>query len=108
MTIHDLPTPLLLLDWPVAQRNILTAAKMVESSGAKLRPHFKSHKCVPLAREQLAAALDAATKGDKEERIFLRADRAVPYGDVMQVMNELRGDGYLKIALVALETREAK
>lgn len=55
MTIHDLPTPVLLLDWPVAQRNIETAAKMVEGTGCKLRPHFKSHKCVALAKAQLAA-----------------------------------------------------
>ena len=53
--IHELPTPALLLDWTIAHRNIVTAAKMVEGTGAKLRPHFKSHKCVPLAREQLAA-----------------------------------------------------
>jgi len=56
----------------------------------------------------LGATLDAATGTNKDTRIFLRADRAVHYGDVMQVMNELRGDGYLKIALVALETRDAK
>ena len=61
-----------------------------------------------VARADLAAALDAATGGDKEERIFLRADRSVPYGDVMQVMNELRAARYLKVALVGLETREAK
>ena len=48
----------------------------------------------------LASALDAATKGNREERIFLRADRAVSYGDVMEVMNALRTAGYLKIALV--------
>jgi biopolymer transport protein ExbD len=62
----------------------------------------------PIAPGALGAALDAATGGNKDERIFLRADRAVHYGDVMQVMNELRGDGYLKIALVALETGDAK
>jgi biopolymer transport protein ExbD len=62
----------------------------------------------PVAPGALGAALDAATGGNKDERIFLRADRAVHYGDVMQVMNELRGDGYLKIALVALETRDAQ
>ena len=62
----------------------------------------------PVAPGALGAALDAATGGNKDERIFLRADRAVHYGDVMQVMNELRGDGYLKIALVALETQDAK
>ena len=38
----------------------------------------------PVTCERLATALDAATNGDEEERIFLRADRSVPYGDVMQ------------------------
>ena len=53
----------------------------------------------------LPSALDAATSSNKDERIFLRADRAVPYGDVMQVMNLLRSSGYLKVALVGLEAR---
>lgn len=56
----------------------------------------------------LAATIDAATAGNKDERIFVRADRSVHYGDVMQVMNDLRTAGYTKVALVALETREAK
>ncbi|RWN36930.1 TonB system transport protein ExbD [Mesorhizobium sp.] len=55
-------------------------------------------------REALAAALVGRTKGDRQTRIFLRADKAVGYGDLMQVMNLLRGAGYLKIALVGLET----
>jgi biopolymer transport protein ExbD len=55
---------------------------------------------------ELPAALDAATGSNKDERIFLRADRAVPYGDVMQVMNALRSASYLKVALVGLESRE--
>jgi biopolymer transport protein ExbD len=59
----------------------------------------------PVAREALAEALGAATAGDKQERIFVRADRAVTYGDVMEVMNALRGAGYLKLALVGLERR---
>jgi len=53
----------------------------------------------------LVAALDAATGSNKEERIFLRSDRSVPYGDVMQVLDVLRGASYLKVALVGLETR---
>ena len=57
----------------------------------------------PLARDQLAATLDTSAKGDKETRIFLRADQTVPYGDLMDVMNLLRTAGYLKIALVGLE-----
>ena len=54
----------------------------------------------------LAAALDAATKMDRQQRLFLRADKSVPYGDVIGVMNQLRGAGYLKVALVGLEGME--
>ena len=62
----------------------------------------------PIARDQLAGALDAATGGNKDGRIFLRADRTVPYGEIMRVMNELRAARYLKVALVGIEMREAK
>ncbi|MGX9119942.1 TonB system transport protein ExbD [Mesorhizobium sp. BHbsci] len=55
-------------------------------------------------REAFAATLVGRTKGDRQTRIFLRADKAVGYGDLMEAMNLLRGAGYLKIALVGLET----
>jgi biopolymer transport protein ExbD len=61
-----------------------------------------------IVRDNLAAALDVATKGNRDERIFVRADRAVNYGDVMEVMNTLRSAGYLKIGLVGLEARDQK
>ncbi len=57
----------------------------------------------PIARDNLAGALDVETQGDKDKRIFVRADRAVPYGEVMELMNLLRGAGYLKIGLVGME-----
>jgi biopolymer transport protein ExbD len=56
-----------------------------------------------VAREALGAALDRATQTDHEQRIFLRADRSVPYGELMKAMNLLRDAGYLKVALVGLE-----
>ena len=55
----------------------------------------------------LAEVLARATNGDREQRIFLRADAAVTYGDLMGVMNSLRETGYLKIALVGLEATPA-
>ncbi|MCC6204423.1 MAG: TonB system transport protein ExbD, partial [Hyphomicrobiales bacterium] len=57
-----------------------------------------------LPREALGQALDRLTGGDKETRVFLRADRAVDYGELMDLMNVMRAAGYLKIALVGLET----
>jgi len=58
-----------------------------------------------IARDALTATLDAASKGNKGERIYLRADKAVSYGDLMEVMNLLRNAGYLKVALVGLDGR---
>ncbi len=55
----------------------------------------------------LAEVLARTTNGDREQRIFLRADAAVTYGDLMGVMNSLRETGYLKIALVGLEAAPA-
>src|SRR3974390_829545 len=43
-----------------------------------------------VARGALGATLDQATNGDKDTRIFLRAEKTVPYGDMMDVMNLLR------------------
>lgn len=60
-----------------------------------------------IAREALAVTIDSRTGGDKETRILLRADKAVAYGDLMEVMNLLRAGGYLKVALVGLEMAPA-
>jgi biopolymer transport protein ExbD len=57
----------------------------------------------PIAPGGLSAALDAATKMDRQQRLFLRADKSVPYGELTRVMNLLRAAGYLKVALVGLE-----
>jgi len=57
-----------------------------------------------VARSALAPALDAVSAGNHDERIFLRADKVVTYGDVMAVMNSLRDAGYLKVALVNLQS----
>lgn len=56
-------------------------------------------------RDALGGALDAATQGDKTQRIFLRAAKSVSYGELTEVMNALRAAGYLKVALVGLESR---
>jgi biopolymer transport protein ExbD len=51
----------------------------------------------------LGPALDAQTSNDRNKRLFLRADKTVPYGELMRLMDTLRAAGYLKVALVGLE-----
>ncbi|MDB5599038.1 MAG: exbD [Xanthobacteraceae bacterium] len=57
----------------------------------------------PIVRDTIGPALDRTTEGNKDTRVFLRADKAVSYGDLMEVMNLLRSAGYLKVALVGLD-----
>jgi|SRR5665213_2061256 len=59
-----------------------------------------------VSRSVLGAALNQETGGNKEQRVFMRADKTVPYGDLMTLMNDLRGAGYLHVALVALEAEK--
>lgn len=54
-------------------------------------------------RIDLVRSLDAMSDVSKEKPIFIRADRAVPYGEMMDVLEILRGGGYSRIKLVALE-----
>src|ERR1700758_3130951 len=54
-------------------------------------------------RVNLVSSLDAMADAGKDRFIFLRADRAVPYGELMNVLEILRAGGYAKIKMVALE-----
>jgi biopolymer transport protein ExbD len=58
---------------------------------------------IPVKRRDLARTLETMPEAGKDHRLFLRADRAVPYGELMEVLELLRQGGFLKVALVALE-----
>jgi biopolymer transport protein ExbD len=57
----------------------------------------------PVKRTDLVSALGGLADMSKDKYVFLRADRAVPYGELMGVMEILRSGGYSRIKLVALE-----
>jgi len=56
-----------------------------------------------ISRDMVGSALDQAVNGKKDTRIFVRADKVVPYGELMNVLNLARGAGFLKVGLVGLE-----
>jgi D-serine deaminase-like pyridoxal phosphate-dependent protein len=51
-SIHDIPTPALLLDAALLEANIAAMSELLP--GSRLRPHVKAHKCTAIARRQLA------------------------------------------------------
>jgi len=66
---HDVPTPALLVDLTVAQRNIDRMQAYADEHGLGLRPHTKTHKSLRLAARQLAAGargLTVAKVGEAE------------------------------------------
>ena len=52
-SIYDLPTPALLIDHGILERNLTRMQDRANSLGVTLRPHIKTHKCVEIANHQL-------------------------------------------------------
>jgi len=50
--------------------------------------------------ENLIPRLNAITKLNKEARIYVRGDRVVAYGRIMEIMSLVNAAGYIKVALV--------
>lgn len=52
--LSEVDTPALIVDLDALERNLEVMAKAVEGTGARLRPHAKSHKCPEIGRRQMA------------------------------------------------------
>jgi len=51
--VIELPTPSMVADISAMEKNLARMDAFFTGTGSKLRPHFKSHKCVTLARKQI-------------------------------------------------------
>jgi biopolymer transport protein TolR len=51
--------------------------------------------------DSLVARLVAVTENDREARVFVRGDRNIMYGRVMEVMGALNAAGFARVALIA-------
>ncbi|UKV16089.1 protein TolR [Thalassospiraceae bacterium SW-3-3] len=52
-------------------------------------------------QDTLAEKLSAITENKRDTRIFVRGDRAIDYGRVMEVMGLISEAGFSKVALIA-------
>ena len=57
--------------------------------------------------DTLLMEVGIATQLNRNERLYIRADKSVPYGELINVMNALRAEGYLKVGLVGLDESAA-
>src|SRR6266849_5857353 len=66
---QDIPTPALLLDLDAFEASLARMAEQAKRNGKNLRPHAKAHKCVEIARRQIAAGaigMSVATVSEAE------------------------------------------
>lgn len=74
MNVAEIPTPALLLDAAGLEANLGRMAECVAASGRNLRPHAKAHKCVEIARRQIAAgAIGVCAATVSEAELMVRA-----------------------------------
>lgn len=66
-SIHDLPTPALLVDLNVLERNLARMQARCDALGVTLRPHVKTHKCVEIGRMQRDLGARGITVATLEE-----------------------------------------
>ena len=88
------------VDLPKAKMDVISTPEepIVISIDVKNRIYIQETE-VPL--ENLAARLAAITGANPETRIFVRGDRAIAYGRVMEVMGSVREAGFKKVSLLA-------
>ena len=56
--------------------------------------------------ENLIPRLNAITEQNTEARIYIRGDRIVAYGRVMEIMSVVNSAGYIKVALVTQNPKD--
>lgn len=69
--LQDLPTPALVVDRGILERNLATMAERARRLGVALRPHIKTHKTIEVARRQRELGARGLTVSTLEEaRVF--------------------------------------
>src|SRR5262245_43723684 len=92
MKTHELDTPALLVDLNNMEGNLARMASFISQTPAKLRPHFKNHRVVPLAKRQLEAGAIGMTcaRLSQAELLVQHGIRSV------LIANEIVGEAQIK------------
>ena len=103
LIVFMVAAPLLTVGVPVDLPE--TAARPIEDQAEPLTVTVKKAGEVflqetPIAMDALVPKLAAITQNNPEARIFVRGDRNIAYGQIMEVMGMLNAAGFRKVALV--------
>ncbi len=106
--LSQVDTPALILSYDALRANLRTMAAFIAGGSARLRPHFKTHKCTRIAKMQMAAGAVGMTCAKVAEaevlvssgvRDILIANQVVGPVKIERLMQLLERDGDLKVAV---------
>src|SRR6267143_994239 len=83
----DIETPALLVDLDAMEQNLQTMARFFRGQSSSLRPHFKNHRVVELARE---APLRRFVVLSAEAPVLVAVDNAAVIKDIARLARERR------------------
>lgn len=93
MRVSDLPTPALIADADIIAENMKHMNEILQGKPARLRPHYKSHKCAALAHRQMAegaVGITCAKLSEAEDMIFSGIDNILIANQVVEPAKILR------------------
>jgi biopolymer transport protein TolR len=82
---------------------MVSAEPAVVSMSKKGRLFFNN---ILVSREQLKDRLSATAGKDPEASVVIRADAGIPYGDIIQLLDQIRDVGLVNIGLVTRNKRD--
>jgi D-serine deaminase-like pyridoxal phosphate-dependent protein len=102
VSLADVPTPALVIDRTVLERNIAAMAERAAGAGLELWPHLKTHKSADVLRLQLAAGAAGVTVATpREAELAVRAGAPA----VLVAHPPLAEDRLIRLSALAGRTR---
>jgi D-serine deaminase-like pyridoxal phosphate-dependent protein len=104
--LEGIETPALVIDMDALEANIATMARYMRGRKARLRPHFKTHKCTAIAHLQIAAGATGACCAKLSEaevllaagvRDVLIANQVVEPGKIARLAGLARGGARISV-----------
>jgi len=78
---------------------------LIVTIDAKGQVHISNY---PVAMESLRHKLSKILEGRSDREVYLRADKTIPYGNVVKVMAEIKAAGVEKLGMVTVPIEEAR
>jgi biopolymer transport protein ExbD len=106
MIVAPLATTAVLVDTPPPGPEALTPSRPIFVSLSESGEIYVAREGVGeklCVRSKIVTCIGALTKGNVSERINVRADPGVRYGEVVLLMDAIKGGGYEKLALITEE-----